>query len=156
MLFLSGGLSPGPLFLNGRTMTSQSLCSPWEQVAFFRLRYFLNRRSVSVLLHFVVACIDHHARQGIETKWGEQRRLFDLRGFTLAKTLCKRCAPAPIHNSAQGSPKLMAEGPVAAELTEMDFYRQQTDRQRDLGRRAPCTLALPERQKSDFAREKGY
>ena len=51
MLFLSGGLTPGPLFLNGRTMTSQSLCSPWEQVAFFRLRYFLNRRSVSVLLH---------------------------------------------------------------------------------------------------------
>jgi len=50
----------------------------------------------------------------------------------------------------------MAEGPVAAERTEMDFYRQQTDRQRDLGRRAPCTLALPERQKSDFAREKGY
>ena len=23
MLFLSGGLTPGPLFLNGRTMTSQ-------------------------------------------------------------------------------------------------------------------------------------
>jgi len=50
----------------------------------------------------------------------------------------------------------MAEGPVAAERTEMDFYRQQTDRQRDLGRRVPCTWALPERRKSDFAREKGY
>ena len=39
----------------------------------FRLRYYLNRRSVSVLLHFVISTMPYRSRHG-----GDQRRLFSF------------------------------------------------------------------------------